>query len=89
MEDAWGGLPGIDRGRITEKRAGERSWEYRVESYTRGGAKTRWIETVGTYIHEKSGEHATDDKYEYLVGDEVFFFMFGDGRGMILGGMAR
>lgn len=59
-------VAGFDRGEVRgvdEKR-------YRVESSTRDGVVTRWIEAV---------------QGEYETGDAVYFFMFDDGRGMILG----
>lgn len=45
---------------------------YRVASYTRDGVLSRWMEAV-------QGEYAPEDK--------VYFFMFDDGRGMIVGRM--
>ena len=45
---------------------------YRVKSYTRDGVITRWIEAA---------------QGEYEEQDKVYFFMFDDGRGMILGRM--
>lgn len=64
----------FDRGRVTGKRS-RTNLQYRMESYTRKGVKTRWMESVGDT--------------EYGVGDEVYFFMFPDGRGMVLGRMSR
>lgn len=74
----------IERGKISEKKAGPL---YRVESYTRDGVKTRWIESINKYINEYSGDPPVEDKYEYMVGDQVYYFMFDDGRGMIVGKM--
>ena len=76
----------IGRGKITDKKAGPL---YRVESYDMKGVITRWIEAVNAGINEYKGEPPVQDKREYSVNDEVFFFMFGDGRGMILGPMRR
>lgn len=45
---------------------------YKVGSHTRDGIMTRWIEAV---------------QGQYDIGDDVYFFMFDDGRGMILGRM--
>lgn len=76
----------IERGKIVEIQ-GDR---YVVESYTKGGVKTRPIEAVNKYVNEYEGQPPKERKYdEYLVGDSVYFFMFGDGRGMILGKMVR
>lgn len=69
MEDFnIGRMVEIDRGRIS----GKDGTLYRVESYTRGGVLSRWIEAV---------------QGEYALNDSVYFFMFDDGRGMILGRM--
>ena len=81
----------LDRGIIIEKTDGPR---YRVESYGRAGVKTRPIESVNKYVHEYRSDPpydaaAYEDKFEYYVGDEVYFFLFPDGRGMILGKMIR
>lgn len=65
------GLVGLERGRIREVREDGDGWVYKVESYTRDGILTRWIEAVG-------GE-------EMAQGTDVFYFMFADGRGLILG----
>ena len=75
--DKTGGVS-IERGRIVQAQGGL----YVVESYTRGGVETRPMEAVNQYVNE-------DTKYEYKAGDEVDYFMFGDGRGLILGGMRR
>ena len=66
-------MTGIERGTIREKD----EHLYRVESATRTGAVTRWIGAIGEGVQET----------EYSVGDGVYFFMFDDGRGMILGRM--
>lgn len=76
----------IERGKIAEKKAGPL---YKVESYTRDGVKTRWMEAINQYVREYEGDPPQENKYEYAVGDEVYYFMFDDGRGMILGKMIR
>ncbi len=94
------GNAAFDRGKITDKRKREH-WQYKVESYTRKGVRSRWMESVGAYLYEwgECGKCDTSlctyypdgkkDKFEYEIGDEVYFFMFADGRGMILGKMCR
>ncbi|MBQ6960873.1 MAG: hypothetical protein IJP78_07860 [Clostridia bacterium] len=81
---------GIERGKICDKKAGPC---YKVESYTRDGVKSRWMESVNKYVNEYQCDSiydiAHEKKYEYEIGDEVYFFMFDDGRGMILGKMQR
>lgn len=69
MDDFCMNAVGLDRGRIAEKKTGPL---YRVESYTRGGILSRWIEAA---------------QGEYAVNDNVYFFTFDDGRGLILGRM--
>ena len=70
MEDCYGCLKvGFERGKVCGKKTGPL---YKVESYTRDGIVSRWIEAV---------------QGEYQIGDNVYFFMFDDGRGMILGRM--
>ncbi|MBR3740563.1 MAG: hypothetical protein IKN04_08895 [Clostridia bacterium] len=80
----------IERGKISEKKDGPC---YKVESYTRGGIKSRWMESANKYVNEYQceapNEIAREKKYEYEIGDEVYFFMFDDGRGMILGKIQR
>jgi len=61
---------GIERGKIVEAKDGG----YKVESYTRGGVTSRFLDP-GTVV--------------CATGDEVYFFMFPDGRGMILGKIER
>ena len=80
----------IERGKIIEKSGGK----YRVESYTRSGVTTRWIEAINQYVNEYRSdppyeEAAYENKYSYSIGDEVYFFLLPDGRGMILGKMTR
>ena len=40
---------GIERGKICDKKAGPC---YKVESYTRDGVKSRWMESVNKYVNE-------------------------------------
>ena len=78
----------IERGKICEKKADARAgYVYKVESSTRGGILSRWMEAVSACANEYREEMPM--RYEYAVGDEVNFFMFGDGRGMILGRIRR
>jgi len=68
MNDCYGcQIVGFERGKVCAKKSGPL---YKVESYTRDGIVSRWIEAV---------------QGEYQSGDDVYFFMFDDGRGMILG----
>lgn len=76
----------VERGRITDKRKHDQ-FQYKVESMTRKGVTSRWMEAVGAYVNEYTED--VEDKYEYNPGDEVYCFMFPDGRGMILGKMTR
>ncbi len=71
----------IERGRITAARGGPM---YKVASYTRKGVTSRWMEAQSKYTNELER-----DGHPYSVGDEVFYFQFGDGRGMIIGKMTR
>ena len=71
----------VERGKIVEKDG----LKYKVESFTRAGVKSRFLRSVSYYANEREGDPATDNKYEYAEGDEVYFFLFADGRGMILG----
>lgn len=66
---------GIERGRIVDARDGA----FKVSSYSRGGVISR-------YLHVLQQGLETDSPG---VGDEVYFFMFPDGRGMILGKIER
>ena len=81
---------GFERGTICEKKDDPiAKWVYKVESATRQGVKSRWMEAVSASVreYEVTGTEgpAIEKKYEYFVGDIVNFFMFDDGRGMILG----
>ncbi len=80
MKDNDKTLPvGIERGKIISGGPGA----YVVESYTRGGVQTRPIAAASEYVSECTCDGKS--KYLYSAGDEVFYFMFPDGRGMILG----
>ena len=76
---------GIQQGKIVD--ASENT--FKVESYTQGEVRTRYIEAVNAYINEFEGTPPAENKYQYAIGDEVFYFMFPDGRGMILGKIKR
>ena len=65
-------VTGFQRGIVDQKRDGDLYDLYKVKSYTCDGVITRWIEAV---------------QGEYEIDQEVYFFMFDDGRGMILGRM--
>ena len=81
------GAVGFERGTIREKKPDSlpNRYVYKVESSTRGGILSRWMEPVNAYANEYKGEPPQEEKYEYFVGDIVNYFMFPDGRGMILG----
>ena len=78
---------GFERGTIKEKKADSlpNRYVYKVESATRGGVKSRWMESVNATINEYRGDPPQEAKAQYNVGDLVYFFMFSDGRGMVLG----
>ena len=79
-KENWGAR--IERGMIDEVN----DKKYKVKSICRDGVKTPWIETLS--IAPKIYADGTEIKYEpteYAVGDMVYFFMFADGRGAILG----
>lgn len=76
----------IERGIIREYKSDAQAGRvYKVESCTRGGVKSRWMEAVNAYVKEYTGEPPARDKYAYGTGDLVNYFMFPDGRGMIIG----
>lgn len=86
MEENTCYIIGIDRGIISDRKAdGGGKYLYRVESETRNGIQSRWIESVNAYINEYRGEPPTTYKRSFDVGDMVYYFMFPDGRGMIIG----
>lgn len=62
---------GFERGVIDAKKEGPL---YRVRSLTREGVITRWIQAIPQH-----------EDMEFEIGDKAYFFMFDDGRGMILG----
>lgn len=72
----------IDRGTIKEKKAGTHL-QYKVKSLTYPNVTSRWIESVGAYAQAEAEE------YEYAINDEVYFCLFPDGRGIVLGKMTR
>jgi len=81
------GLVGLERGKIREKKADSlpNRYVYKVESLTRDGVVSRWMESVNANINEYRGDPPAERKAEYQVGDPVYYFMFADGRGMVLG----
>lgn len=81
------GAVGIERGEICERRAASAGpgYVYRVKSLTREGIVSRWMEAASAYGDEHMAEETGEDKYAYALGDKVNYFMFPDGRGMILG----
>lgn len=79
----------FDRGIVTGVQEGNNGLQYKVKSLTDKDVTSRWMETVGAYLNEYTEDDGNDGKYTYAVGDEVYFLMFPDGRGMILGKMLR
>lgn len=80
----------IERGSIYEKKEDARAgYVYKVKSSTRDGIISRWMEAVSACVNEYKGEPPVLERFEYEVDDEVNYFMFGDGRGMILGRIRR
>ena len=75
----------IDRGKILRAEGGG----FIVASYQNPDVETRPMQPVNEYVREYEGDPPTENKYTYAAGDEVYFFMFPDGRGMILGKMER
>ena len=75
----------IDRGKIIREESGG----FVVSSYENPGVETRPMKPVNAYVREYEGDPPTENKYTYASNDEVYFFMFPDGRGMILGKMER
>lgn len=73
----------IERGEIDRIEDGG----FVVKSLTRKGVETRPMQAINQYVNEYKGEPPTEDKFEYKPKDRVYFFMFPDGRGMILGKM--
>ena len=84
------GVVGIERGEIVEKKADTQAgYIYKVRSFTRDGITSRWMEAVNAGVNEYKGEPPVRSKYQYSIGDEVNYFMFDDGRGMIVGKARR
>lgn len=76
VNERWGAW--IERG-IIDAVDGSR---YRIKSICRDGVTTPWLEVL--CVNPK----LTDAEYkptEYKTGDMVYFFMFPDGHGAILG----
>lgn len=74
----------FDRGTVTEKRIqdGQYWYEYKVESITRKGLVTRWIQSVDAIEHVNIP--GTWENSGYAVGTKVMFFLYGDGHGAII-----
>lgn len=76
----------LERGIISAVREDAAAgYVYRVKSLTRDDIESRWMEAVNACVNEYSGDPPQRDKYAYEAGDLVNYFMFGDGRGMIIG----
>ena len=75
----------IDRGKIIREESGG----FVVSSYQNPQVFTRPMKPVNEYVREYEGDPPHEHKYTYATGDEVYFFMFPDGRGLILGKMER
>ena len=77
----------IERGTVVEKQiaAGGYWYQYRVESLTRKGVKSRWMESVDLWEHVQLSNGDGGDGYP--IGTEVDYAMFADGRGVILNRM--
>ncbi|MBR3740539.1 MAG: hypothetical protein IKN04_08770 [Clostridia bacterium] len=58
-----------------------------VKSLTRKDVESRPMQCVNLYVNEYKGDPPVEDKFQYKPKDRVYFFMFPDGRGMILGKM--
>ena len=78
---------GFERGEICDKKPDSKPkrYLYKVKSSTRDGLISRWMEPTSAYVNEHQDAETGEDKNEYYVGDLVNYFMFPDGRGMILG----
>lgn len=88
----WGAR--VERGEITESNGRQ----YKVKSHDRDGVITPWISvleinpkiTAGV-THDQGGSSVNEtltaeySSTEYTVGDMVYFFLFADGHGAILG----
>ena len=73
----------IDRGVIDRIEDGG----FIVKSLARMDVESRPMQPVNRYVNEYKGDPPVEDKFEYKPKDRVYFFMFPDGRGMILGKM--
>ena len=74
--DNWGAR--IERGTIDEV-SGKK---YKVKSLSRDGVKTPWIEVLSIKPTLYGDVYVPT---EYKSGDMVYYFMFPDGHGAILG----
>lgn len=77
----------IERGEITEVQEGEERL-CRVRSLTRDGITSPPIPAlkISREAHISAGDGNIQNEYEsYAVGDRVYFFLFNDGHGMIIG----
>lgn len=54
---------------------------YRIDSYSRDGLTTKPIKAIADWDIDENGIPVR----RYGIGDKVFFFLFEDGNGMILG----
>lgn len=85
MNDRWGAR--IERGTIAEI-DGSR---YKVKSICRDSVTTPWLESLAIeptlYVLNEDGtsDNVRYRPTEYKAGDMVYFFMFRDGHGAILG----
>ena len=89
MENTERTMPvAFERGIVKEKRIAEGGywWQYRVESLTRSGIRSLWMDCVDPWEHIKP---EGDDNEGFAIGTKVNYFQFGDGRGMILGKIER
>ncbi|MBQ9252242.1 MAG: hypothetical protein IJ188_06380 [Clostridia bacterium] len=81
-------LTGFEEGTISAKKPDTKPkrFLYKVKSATRDGIESRWMEAPVNNINEHR-DHDTEEeiKTEYEVGENVYYFMFPDGRGMIIG----
>ena len=75
----------IELGEICEKKTSSAGNVYKVKSCTRDGVVSRWMEAVNAGVNEYTGEPPSEQKCSYAVGLLVYFFMFSEGGGMVLG----
>lgn len=83
-EERRGGIS-IERGTVKEKRMRDGTfwWEYRVESLTRDGLISLWMQSIDVWEHVKMPEIGGNQQ-GYAVDTKVYFFLFEDGYGLIL-----